>query len=609
MKKRDRKRMPEETVEIKGRNIWNILVITSISIFLFLRFFVDGMSYPEFNFFWNILFFTLLIVQLLRDRLKNSYSKEDVLLLLFFLFSAISSGISPIRGTGIVFNAQLLVYWCLFFLIARNFRLNDTEIIFYIILISGLCIILYGVYQYFWGLEQTRQFVYSQPAILKNLPPTFLQKIESNRIFATFVYPNVFASFLLFLLPLSFFPILFRDKLPVRILCFVILSLSFYNLLLTGSFGGILIFLFIAQIILLFLLFGNTKKFRLILSVVIFFEILLFSGGYFIGKLPKISSFTDRLRYWRASVSVFYESPILGVGTENYRYLYTKFKPPGGMEAKHPHSMFFATLAETGIAGTFFLFTFLMTVSIKLFKASRLSPFFMGLGFSFFAFFLHNLIDFSFINPSAAVLFFISGGLVAAVDKKEKMDYFHPLTKWFSCLILITVVFTGIGYTRCFLADRSLLQAQKERDVNNSLYYLGRAKRLCPDNFEIYNTEGDIFYKLFFLTNKPVYKKSAENSYLYVLSLNPRLSSVYRKMALFYEKTGVNESAERMYLNLLNTYPNKKQYNLEIALFYKKIGNEEAYRHYYVISKGLPAVTIEESIITEGYEKWIKSQK
>jgi hypothetical protein len=606
MKKRDRKQSIEETREKRGFKIWRVFIVTSISVFLSLRFFVDGMSYPEFNFFWNIYFFILLIIQIARDRLRSTYTREEILLLLFFLFSAISSGLSPIKGTGIVFNAQILAYWAIFFLISRNFRLKDTETIFYIILISGLFITLYGIHQYFWGLEQTRQAVYSQPELLRSLPPTFLQRIESNRVFATFVYPNVFASFLLFLLPLSFFPSIRGDKTLVKIMCFAVFSLSFYNLLLTGSFGGILIFLFIIQIMLLLFIISDTRKFKVILSVIILLEVFLLTAGYFTEKLPKMSSFADRISYWKSSVGVFSENPIMGVGTENYRYYYTRFKPPGGMEAKHPHSIFFAPLSETGITGTFFLFAFLISVSDGLFKTARLSPFFMGLAFSFLAFFLHNLIDFNFINPSVAVLFFVSAGL-GSINKKNKVVL--PLTRWPSYLIIIVVCFTTLGYIRYVLSEKNLLKTQGVKDIGSVIYYLERAERLYPDNFEVYRKKGDIFYKLFTETNEPVYKTSAENSYLYALSLNPRLSAVYRKLAFLYEYSGKKESAERMYLDLLYNYPNKKQYNMETALFYKKIGDEKKFLHFYGLSEELPAVTVEESIMVEEYKKWIELQK
>lgn len=607
MKKRNRGKQREEAVEKQGHKPGRILVAASIFVFLFLRFFVDGMSYPGFNFFWNIYFFLLLIAQLLADRLKSSYGREETLLLLFFLFSAISSGLAQIKGTGIISNAQILAYWCIFVLIARNLTDRDRKVVFHIILVTGVFIVLYGIYQHFWGLEQTRQYVYSNPELLKSMSPTYIDRMNSDRIFSTFVYPNAFASFLLFLIPLSFFPLFSGEKLPLKILCGVLFLLCLYDLFLTGSFGGFFVFLFIAQIMLLYLLMGNSKKFRIVLACVLLFEVLVLSAGYSSGKLPKMSSFADRISYWRSSIGVFMENPVTGVGPENYRYHYPKFKPPGGMEAKHPHSILFASLSETGIAGTFFLFAFLISVSAGLFRNSGTSPFFRGLAFSFLAFFMHNLVDFNFINPSLAVLFFVSGGLAAPAPGKNRAP--AVLTKWLNCLIIIAVLFTAAGYARCVSSGNNLLRARKQKNMDGCLYYVETARRLYPDNFEVYNAKGDIFYRSFAVTKEPDYEKTAEDSYRYALTLNPRLTAVYRKLAFLYEESGRTKSAERMYLDMLKTYPNKKQYNIETAVFYKRTGDEKNFRHYYELSEKLPATTEEENIMVGEYKKWIESQK
>lgn len=605
---RKNKEMQREHTQKSGYSIRRIFVVYSIFVFLSLRFFVDGMSYPGFNMFWNIYFFLLVLIQLLTDRLKTSYSMEEILLLLFFFFSAISSGLTQIKSTGIVTNAQVLAYWCIFVLIARNFTLKDKQVVFYIILVSGLFILLYGLYQYFWGLEQTRAYVYARPELLNSMSPTYINRLNSNRIFSTFVYPNVFASFILFLIPLSFFPAFSREKPPVRILCAVVFFLCLYNLYLTNSHGGFFIFLFTIQIILLSIIIKNSKKFKVVLSCLILCEILILSAGYYTKKLPKMSSFSDRINYWKSSISVFTENPITGVGPGNYRYHYPKFKPPGGMEAKHPHSIFFATLAETGITGTFFLFTFLIIVCTKLFRTSGTSLFSQGLAFSFLAFFLHNFIDFNFINPSVAVLFFISAGLAVASPSKQDASS-SVLTGWLNCLIIIAVLFTSVGYIRYTFSEKNLMNAQRQKDINNSLYYIENARRLYPDNFEVYNAKGDIFYRFFSMTKETSYKKIAEDSYRYALLLNPRLTAVYRKLAFLYEDSGQIKSAEQMYIKMLETYPNKKQYNIETAVFYKKIGDERNFKRYYERGQELPAVTEEEGRIIDEYKKWIESQR
>ncbi|MFA6613106.1 MAG: hypothetical protein WCS64_05975, partial [Dehalococcoidales bacterium] len=163
--------------------------------------------------------------------------------------------------------------------------------------------------------------------------------------------------------------------------------------------------------------------------------------------------------------------------------------------------------------------------------------------------------------------------------------------------------------TRYVLSEENLLRAQKEQNINGIFYYLEKAQRLYPDNFEVYNAKGDVFYRIFSVTGDVSYEKKAESFYRHAVLLNPRLSAVYRKLAAMYETSGKMKSAERMYLKLLETYPNKKQYNIETALFYKKKGDEKNFLRYYQASKKLHETSTEEAFAVADYKKWIESQK
>ncbi|MCM8762751.1 MAG: hypothetical protein NC929_05505, partial [Candidatus Omnitrophica bacterium] len=133
-------------------NPWQGFVIISISVFVFLRFFVDGLSYPGYNFVWNIYFFLLTISHILIKKFKIELDKISIFLLLYFIISTISTGISTIKGTGIAFNAQILAYWCIFFLIKEVFKTEKAQkILLFIIIISGLFVCIYGLDQYFVG--------------------------------------------------------------------------------------------------------------------------------------------------------------------------------------------------------------------------------------------------------------------------------------------------------------------------------------------------------------------------------------------------------------------------------------------------------------------------
>ncbi|MCK9266373.1 O-antigen ligase family protein [bacterium] len=584
------------------------VTLVSVGIFLFLRFFFDGLSYTYFNFFWNIYFFLLLIVQLIFRKDKNLFYKEEVLIFLFFLFSVISSNVAPVKNNGILYNAQILAYISIFSLIIHNLKKTDVKTLNLVLLVSAFLITLYGLYQYFWGLEETRKMVFSNPEFLKNLPPTFLERLESKRIFATFTYPNVYASFLLFLIPTSLFMYISENTELVKILAISVLITSLVNLILTGSLGGILICVFVAILMLLFIFFRNSKFFKVTIISCLLLQILVLVAIYATGKLPKTASFDDRLGYWQAAVQIFREKPVLGAGPGNYMHNYTRFKRPESMEAKHAHSIFFETLSETGIVGVLLLFSFFIKFIFISFKRRKSELLLYGAGFSFLAFFLHNLLDFNFINPAVAVLFFISGGIIVMSAEIKPVTIDRRLTKTVNYLIIITVFLTGCNYLRYTFSEKNIVHYNESKSSNSRVFYIDKAIKLYPKNFEVYEKKGDI-YSSETLSGKKESFEDAKTFYLKAISLNPYSSRVYRKMAILHQQLGYIDVAEMWYLKVLENYPAKKQYNLEMAVFYLNNNNRSKAAKYYQDSTKLNAATVEEAHINAVYIRWIESQK
>src|SRR3989454_916031 len=70
------------------------------------------------------------------------------------------------------------------------------------LLLGFVWVLWMGLCQHFGGLESTRQMVYQQPN-WQQLPPEYLMRMASNRIFSTLVYPNALAGAILLLLPPS----------------------------------------------------------------------------------------------------------------------------------------------------------------------------------------------------------------------------------------------------------------------------------------------------------------------------------------------------------------------------------------------------------------------
>jgi len=584
-----------------------------ICIFLFLRFLFDGITYPFFNFIFTLSFFFLFVLYLISKSFKINLTYSEIIFLSFIIFSIISSSLSEIKNSGIRFNAYILSYFCIFFLVSNILKEKDnitTFIIFF--LITVFLINIYGIYQRFWGLEETRKYLIEQKEILlKEYPeffgiisPTFFERMESNRIYSTFVYPNIYASFLISIMPLLFFIYLNKKMNYISFVSLFLFFLSYFCLILTESMGGLLVFLFVFHILFLQIILNN-KKFKKLLPFILTVEFLLVFAGYHFKILPHIHSLIDRVYYWKATAKIIKLKPLIGIGSENFKYYFLKFKLPEGLETKHAHNLFLEVFAENGLFGVLSLFGFLIYIILNSFRKKEKKFISFGIGYLLISFLLHNLVDFDFYDPSVAVLFFIFGGII---EEKTKIIN-RKLTKTLLCFIIILCVFMGFKLTKFEISERFRIKSLKTKNLYEKLNLLENAESWESKNFNIYIEKGNIFLNMWKIIGDDKNLNLAILNYNKAIFLNPYLVKVYLKLANIYEIIGDYKMAEKMFMKLLEVYPNKKLYNLEVARFYKKIGCEEKFRYYYEKSKKLKGVNIEEGILIEEIEKWIESQK
>ncbi|MCM8784783.1 MAG: O-antigen ligase family protein [Candidatus Omnitrophica bacterium] len=581
-----------------------------ICLLTFFRFFFDGITYPGFNLILFISLFLLFtfIVFLKFNELKINYA--EFFLFLFFIFSLISSSISEIKGTGVRYNAYIGSCLLLFFLVRNLIKNKEKEILINTILLCIFVITLYGIYQRFWGLEATRRyllenkdFLNQYPEFLKYFSPTFLDRSKSNRIFSTFIYPNIYANFLISLMPVLFFIFLEKYRSFYGIFSILLFFLSFLNLLLTESVGGLLIFLFIFHIILLQIILDK-KTFKNTLPIILVFEFLIIFLGYKFNLLPHIHSLMDRMIYWKSSAKIIRFKPFLGVGPENFRYYFLKFKPPEGLETLHAHNFLIETLIENGMFGLILLSLFIWNVFVKISIDKKEKILNISIFYLLLSFILHNMVDFGFYDPSLGFLFFLFAGL--GIDKTKNNVDSKRLTKFLLCLIIIITGFSIFKLIKFENSERYRKRCNKVFNFEEKLYLLERAERFYNKNFEVYFEKGNLYINMWQLTGKEEDLKKSILSYKKSIYLNPYFTKGYRHLAYIYELTDNYKQAEEMYLKVLECYPNKKLYNLEISRFYKKIGNEEKYKIYYNKSKELKDITIEEKIFSDEVEKWIK---
>lgn len=199
-----------------------------------------------------------------------------------------------------------------------------------------------GFGQHFGGLQQSRDYfwTYIYPT-LPNVPPEYLTKMRSNRIFSTVFYPNAFAGALLLLLP----PLLAwiwqaKERFTTGARSFLCGSMALGGaacLFWTGSKGGWLLALLIGFISLLHLQFSERLKIVLIV-------ILLTAGGagfYWKNRdyvQRGATSVVARFDYWQAAWQTAVGKPMFGTGPGTFAIAYQAVKKPESEMARLTHN-------------------------------------------------------------------------------------------------------------------------------------------------------------------------------------------------------------------------------------------------------------------------------
>jgi O-antigen ligase len=223
------------------------------------------------------------------------------------------------------------------------------------IVVGFLLMLAVGWQQHFGGLAETRSYfkTYVFPT-LSEIPPEYLKKMSSDRIWATLFYPNTLAGALLLLLP----PILGmiatareRFTLPARsFLAAAIGVVGLACLYWSGSKGGWLLMLLLGLLTLL--RFPIPRIFKIcLLSLVLLGGLAGFFWKYSAFFKKGATSVSARFDYWRAALQTTRENPILGTGPGTFALPYAKIKRPESEMSRMVHNDYLEQASDAGLPG------------------------------------------------------------------------------------------------------------------------------------------------------------------------------------------------------------------------------------------------------------------
>src|SRR6266446_3914861 len=291
-------------------------------------------------------------------------------------------------------------------------------------LLLGLLFCLWiGVGQHFGGLEQTRRYVESinwdlyPPELKAKLnSPEFQQKISSDRIFGTFVYPNALAGGIILALPITLVglwkaggrvPFIIRGVL-VGTFAYLGVACLFWS----GSKAGWLIVLGMGVLAFLHLVtISRRLKTLTIISLMV-----IGLGGFYVKNsayfAKKNNSASARLDYWRAAWQMIKEKPLLGSGPGTFMIGYQRLKRPEAEPTKLAHNDYLQQGSDSGLVGLCSYLALIAGSIAGLYRRIRRSldwtVFAVWLGVAGLA--VQELVEFSLYIPSLAWPFFLSLG-------------------------------------------------------------------------------------------------------------------------------------------------------------------------------------------------------
>ncbi|MDP8219685.1 MAG: O-antigen ligase family protein [Candidatus Theseobacter exili] len=611
---------------INLQKILQLVLLIGLGSVFFSRPLISGIVYPWTGPLYLVvlvyLWFLLMLKQIFSGKIQIKLYLSFVPSLGFLLFMAVSwfYSLNVSQSFWVVVN----FFSCfLFFYLTVQIVENDGERNWLLgcFLASSCLVALYGLYQYFYGLDETRHWAEIYLST-KNLASSFKARLSSNRIFSTLIYPNALGGFLILSLSLGVSLLLFykeeTKKLLVRILLVVIIFSSFFCMLLgrpvcifwaaiSSLFMPVLFFTAIGltfskgaflaacgSLMVLSYCFLKYRKrqFMARWTVIAFFFLVCL--GIISFALPRSTNIfrtsTVRIGYWHGAVKAIMQNPWIGGGPGTFGFLYANNKSVGDEEeTRMAHNDYLQIWSEFGsIAFVFYILFWIITLAcmLKAMRKSfqdqdRASPVLIGVTAGLIGFFLHGFVDFDVYVPGISLCVWGLAGVAMTVNGKFRVSLINVETKWLKIFCIIAVFLlsaiiirsirnpvTGRIYRveamKLFSEGKislalDLLKRSSSIDSKNAetLFALGRVLEISGRHREAL----DAYRKSLRYNNKSA--AAALSVAVCLQRLEPLMRKDYSKEIIFY----LNKAIEN--------YPAKALYRLKLAEYFERIGKKK----------------------------------
>lgn len=533
-----------------------------------------------------VLFTFWFVWNLSEGKIRIRYSGLDFLMFLFIVSAVISSIKAPNTYNAFVCLKTYCGY-ILFYFLALNIidEEEDVRRLLYIFTASAVIISLYAIRQYHVGFQEMRAF--APECVTPEMLERLRDRLYSDRVFSTFIYPNTLAGYLLLCIPFVIGMLQKSGRGFSKFILILIIMCMLYALALTFYKGGI-VFVGVVSVFIFTFLFIKNKRILLAISILtILLLLLILFSGYTASFFNEIrDTLIRRWRLWIAGVEMIKNSPIFGVGLGNFNVLYPAYKIDIAEEVYYAHNLYLQLFAEQGIIGIISFILLLAFIINRLFKKSTIfsgkkqDKISMWIFIGIVMFFVHNIFDFDWNVPGLTIIAFIAISLFVYKSGIYKERNF-VVKKWWQKIISMAVVLilfeSAIFYLgKNFIAEYYFRKAEKAFEDKNLILaeVLGRTSmRMNHYNPGIYFLLGNVS------TENGDYAGSIE-WYKKAILHDPYSSIFYYNSALSYiylmhvgGDASLMRTAGEMFKKAVAYYPTSPRYRMELAQFYE-LSNE-----------------------------------
>ena len=297
-------------------------------------------------------------------------------------------------------------------------RLKRT---FWALMIVACVTFLNGIFQSIYGFDLLRHRGIIREDCLR-------------RIMASFVHPNDFGSYIIFILPLAF--CFFSSSLKRNQRAFLVINclMGCFCLLKTSSRGAWIGFL--AGILIYF--FFYKKKISMIVPLAAIFLIILSPHGFERLKslfTPEQNTVWERAQLWKGTWNMVKVHPFFGFGVNTFSRYFLEYKPASYPDIRYTHNSYLQMWSEIGVFGLLAFLSIIFTVLRITLRDMRkkiqkgLEGFILlGLAAGYTAFLIQSGLDTNLFSLVLTTLFWVMTAYLVSLNKFIEKEIAMPCT-------------------------------------------------------------------------------------------------------------------------------------------------------------------------------------